>query len=94
MLFANVIEALQATLEHLDYSLRIHYLDEEANEVAEAVRMCREHKPRGILFLGSNAQYFRQQFAQLDVPYVLVTDRAEKCRDPVADDRVEEIRCS
>ena len=41
MLFANVIEALQATLEHSDYSLRVHYLDEEANEVAEAVRLCR-----------------------------------------------------
>ena len=53
MLFANVIEALQATLEHSDYSLRVHYLDEEANEVAEAVRLCREHKPRGVFFLGS-----------------------------------------
>ena len=65
MLFASVIEALQSTLEHSDYALRIHYLDEEANEVAEAVRLCREHKPRGIFFLGSNAQYFKQQFSQL-----------------------------
>ena len=64
MLFASVIEALQQTLEHSDYTLRIHYLDEEANEVAEAVRLCREHKPRGILFLGSNVQSFKQQFSQ------------------------------
>lgn len=78
MLFANVIEALQATLEHSDYSLRVHYLDEEANEVAEAVRLCREHKPRGIFFLGSNAQYFKKQFSQVDVPCVLVTDRADE----------------
>lgn len=78
MLFASVIEALQQTLEHSDYTLRIHYLDEEANEVAEAVRLCREHKPRGILFLGSNVQSFKQQFSQIDVPCVLVTDRADE----------------
>lgn len=78
MLFANVIEALQATMENSNYSLRIHYLDEEANEVAEAIRVCREHKPKGIFFLGSNAQYFREQFEQVDVPCVLVTDRADE----------------
>lgn len=77
MLFSSLIEALQQTLDPSDYALRIHYLDEGANEVAEAVRLCREHKPRGILFLGSNTQYFKQQFSQVDVPCVLVTDRAD-----------------
>ena len=54
MLFTNIIEVIQDTIEGSDYSLRVHYLDEDADEVKEAVRMCREHKPMGILFLGGN----------------------------------------
>ena len=78
MLFSNIIEAVQAILEKSDYTLRVNYLDEEANEVTEAIRVCREHKPMGILFLGSNAQYFKEQFAQVNVPCVLVTDRGDE----------------
>lgn len=58
--------------------LRVHYLDEDADEVKEAVRMCREHKPMGILFLGGNIQYFHEEFELVNVPCVLVTDRADK----------------
>ena len=53
--FSNIIEAVQVILEKSNYTLRVNYLDEEANEVSEAIRVCREHKPMGILFLGSNA---------------------------------------
>ena len=42
------------------------------------VRMCREHKPMGILFLGGNIQYFHEEFELVNVPCVLVTDRADK----------------
>ena len=62
MLFTNIIEVIQDTIEGSDYSLRVHYLDEDADEVKEAVRMCREHKPMGILFLGGNIQYFHEEF--------------------------------
>ena len=55
MVFYNIIEAVQVILGKSDYTLRVNYLDEEANEVSEAIRVCREHKPMGILFLGSNA---------------------------------------
>lgn len=78
MLFTNIIEVIQNTIEGSDYSLRVHYLDEDADEVKEAVRMCREHKPMGILFLGGNIQYFHEEFELVNVPCVLVTDRADK----------------
>ena len=51
MLFSNIIEAVQVILEKSNYTLGVNYLDEEANEVSEAIRVCREHKPMGILFL-------------------------------------------
>ena len=75
MLFTNIIEVIQDTIEGSDYSLRVHYLDEDADEVKEAVRMCREHKPMGILFLGGNIQYFHEEFELVNVPCVLVTGR-------------------
>ena len=78
MLFANVIEALQMILEASDYSLRVHYLDEDANEVREAIQMCREHRPMGILFLGGYAQNFLEAFDAVSVPCVLVTDRGDE----------------
>lgn len=78
MLFTNIIEVVQDTIERSNYSLRVHYLDEDADEVREAVRMCREHKPLGILFLGGNIQYFHEEFEAVHVPCVLVTDRADQ----------------
>ena len=33
MLFTNIIEVIQDTIEGSDYSLRVHYLDEDADEV-------------------------------------------------------------
>jgi LacI family transcriptional regulator len=78
MLFADVIEALQTTVEDSNYSLRVHYLDESTDEVAEAVRMCREHKPMGILFLGGNVKNFKDEFKEVTVPCVLVTDRGDE----------------
>jgi LacI family transcriptional regulator len=78
MLFANVIEELQIMVEHSDHSLRVHYLDEDSNEVQEAIRICREHRPIGILFLGSNVQNFTDEFRRVTVPCVLVTDRGDE----------------
>ena len=38
MLFASIIEEIQTIIADTEYSLRVYYLDEEENEVAEAVR--------------------------------------------------------
>lgn len=77
MLFASIIEAVQNMLEESDYSLRVHYLDEDLNEVTEAIRICREHKPMGVLFLGGNDCYFRERFGEIHEPCVLVTNRGD-----------------
>ena len=82
MLFASILEAIQNTVEESEYSMRIHYLDEDANEVAEALRICREHKPMGILFLGGNELYFKEQFQEIKVPCVLVTNRGDDLEFP------------
>ena len=77
MLFAPIIEKMQTLIENHGYVSMIYYIDEEANEVEQAALICHERKPHGIVFLGSNLDYFSPPLpATLDVPCVLVTNSA------------------
>lgn len=77
MLFASIIEEMQTIVAETSYSLRVYYLDEDRNEVEEAVRLCRERKPLGVMFLGGNPQYFEAEFSAVTVPSVLVTNQGD-----------------
>lgn len=74
MLFANIVEQLQNLIEQSAYSVFVYYMDEYDNEIEEALRLCRERKPLGILFLGGNPPTFRDKFKYINVPCVLVTN--------------------
>lgn len=78
MLFAGIVEQVQALLRGGGLDAAVHYLDEEANEVACACQLCRERKPQGILFLGGNLDFFRAGFGQIGVPCVLLTNSARE----------------
>lgn len=77
MLFASIIEEIQKTMEESDYVAGVYYLDEDDNEVLEAIRICNERKPLGILFLGGNPYFFEKDFENIHVPSVLVTTPGE-----------------
>ena len=77
-LFGRLIEALQARVADWPYPLIVDYLDEDENEVLRAVRLCREKKPLGILFLGGNLDNFRQYFSGVELPCVLITGDASQ----------------
>lgn len=77
MLFANIVEEIQKTVENSDYTANVYYLDEDDNEVKEAIRLCNERKPVGILFLGGNPDFFESEFKHVPVPSVLVTTQGE-----------------
>ena len=76
MLFASIVEQLQYLIREKGYSCRIYYIDEDENEVEQAIRLCRERRPYGILFLGSNLQEFRNRFSAISIPCALVTNSA------------------
>ncbi len=78
MLFAAVMERLQRKIREKDFACLVYYIDEEENEVQQALRICRERHPQGILFLGSNLDAFRQDFSAITIPCVLVTNSAAK----------------
>lgn len=76
MLFAAIVEQLQGLIRRKDYTCMVYYVDEDDNEVEQAIKICAERRPLGILFLGSNLEYFRQRFSSVTVPCVLVTNSA------------------
>lgn len=76
MLFALVLEKLQAQCSAAGYSSMVYYIDEADNEVERAWQICREHKPRGVVFLGSNRENFTPQLTELGVPCLLMTNTA------------------
>ncbi len=75
-LFGSLVEALQSRVAQTSYPLVVDYIDENDNEVRRALQLCREKKPRGILFLGGNRQNFLDDFAKISTPCVLVTNDA------------------
>lgn len=77
MLFAALVETLQKLIKAKGYASLIYYIGEEEHEVEQALQVCRDRQPLGILFLGSNLENFREQFDLVDVPCVMVTNSAE-----------------
>ena len=77
MLFANMVESLQGLIKEKNYACLLYYIGENDNEVEQALQVCRERQPMGILFLGSNLENFKELFAEVDLPCVLVTNSAE-----------------
>ena len=98
MLFASVVEEIQRMIENTEYTLVVSYLDEDAAEVEQAILLCRERKPLGLLFLGGNPEYFHREFSGVDVPCVLVTNRANEMHfenlSSVATDDIAAARCA
>ncbi|WP_276979987.1 LacI family DNA-binding transcriptional regulator [Johnsonella ignava] len=78
MLFASIVEKLQDFIYKEKYDCLIHYINEEDNEVEFAIKLIQERQPKGILFLGSNEQYFKESFAYIKVPCVMVANSAKQ----------------
>lgn len=98
MLFSNIVEEIQRMISKTEYTLVVTYIDEDDNEVEQALQLCRERKPLGLLFLGGNPDFFRQDFARVDVPSVLITNQANNLQfenlSSVATDDIEAGKCA
>ena len=75
-LFGSLVEAIQRRVAGSPYHLVVDYMDEDHNEVLRAVQLCREKKPKGMVFLGGNRKNFLADFGRIDVPCVLLTSDA------------------
>lgn len=77
MLFASIVERMQSLIKDGGYPCLIYYIDEDEDEVQQAIKVNRERRPFGFLFLGSNATFFENSFSAITVPCVLVTNSAQ-----------------
>lgn len=77
LLFAPIIEQIQTKLRTAGVATFIYYISEMDNEVEQAIQLCRERRPLGIMFLGCNRAYFKERFGAIDIPCVLVTNSAD-----------------
>lgn len=75
-LFSKLVEQTQRLAAVSDQRLIVDYIDENDNEVRRAIQLCREKKPRGILFFGGTRQNFLDDFEKVTLPAVLVTNTA------------------
>ena len=78
MLFSSIVEKMQSFIKQRGYNSTIYYFSEDDNEINQAITICRERKPYGILFLGSNLEYFEKSFKNIDIPCTLVTNSASE----------------
>ncbi len=76
MLFADLVERIQTLLREAGRDASVYYLDEDADEVSYALKLCRERKPLGIMFLGGDLELFQREFQSVAVPCLLLTNSA------------------
>lgn len=77
LLFADLLERVQAGIHESGEEAIAAYLDEDENEVAAAMRIYRSRRPKGFVFLGGDLDFFRRDFDKIKVPSVLLTNNAE-----------------
>lgn len=77
MLFAPILEKMQTECTAAGYNGMVYYIDENDNEVDRARQICREHKPYGVIFLGSDSNNFSRELDELGVPCLLMTNMAD-----------------
>lgn len=79
MFLAGIVEQMQDMIRRKDYACMVYYLDEDDNEVEQAITICAERRPMGILILGANPAYYEtQRFSLITVPCVLVSTPGEQ----------------
>lgn len=77
ILFASLVEPMQELIKKKGLACMIYYIDEDENEVEQALLVSKERRPLGILFLGSSRGYLQERFSEISIPCLLVTNSAE-----------------
>ena len=73
-MFASMVEQLQSLFSRTSHSLIVDFIDEDDNEVLRAVKLCRERKPMGLMFLGATNRNLTAYFDKIRIPSFFVTN--------------------
>ena len=68
--FTRIIHAIERAIDEAGYSLALHQIGSEDDELMAGAALARSKKLRGLIFLGGKGDYTAGDVAILDVPFV------------------------
>lgn len=71
--FNSMIKIMEEEIQKKKYSLVLHHVDSEEDEVDVALELIKEKRLRGIVFLGGRFSHTREKLERLQVPFILST---------------------
>lgn len=74
--FSEMIKIMEEEIKKRKYSLVLHHVDFEDDEVDVALELVKEKRLRGIIFLGGYFIHSQEKLSQLQVPFILSTTGA------------------
>lgn len=74
--FGDLVSGLERECKMRQYSFLLQYVEEQEDEMDAAIRIAKEKKPSGMVFLGGDFSHPAQKMEQLNVPFVLSTIEA------------------
>lgn len=73
LFFSRLLKTVSSEIERRGYTMVLHYIDSDADEVKAGAILEREKKLRGIIFLGGRFDYTPAELSLIGVPYVCCT---------------------
>lgn len=70
LFFAEMLKTISREIELGGYTMVLHFIDSDADEVKAGAILEREKKLRGLMFLGGRYDYTPAELALVGVPYV------------------------
>ena len=71
--FSQMIKVLEEEIKEKSYSMVLQHVDYDDDEVEVALKLVKEKRLRGIIFLGGYLVDSEEKLAQLHVPFILST---------------------
>jgi LacI family transcriptional regulator len=71
--FSKMIKIMEKEIQNKKYSLILHHVEDETDEVEVALQLIKEKRLRGIIFLGGYFSHTEEKLRQIHVPFVLST---------------------
>lgn len=72
-MFTAMLEIVQQELDRNNYTMLLTPVETDQDEVTAAISICKEKKPRGLIFMGGNFNHSQDKLAMLKVPFVMLT---------------------
>ena len=71
--FTEVIHAIERAIDAAGYSMSLHQIGTDDDELLSGAALARAKKLKGLIFLGGKGDYQSSDIAILDVPFVCCT---------------------